>query len=452
MSTSSRSPAGRTRGSGGHRDKGRAAARATAADRPGRAPRTGAPSPAAPATASPLAYRALAIATLGFGVNFWAWALIGPLGPRFKESLGLTSVQQAFLVAVPVIVGSLGRIPVGALTDRFGGRVMFPVVSFATIVPVLLLTVVSESYPLLLLTGFFLGIGGTAFAVGVPMVNAWFPPARRGFAIGIFGMGMGGTAVSNFTTVRLADSRGEDFPFLLVAGVLAAFGVLALLFARDNPDRAISTEPFLRRTWETFKLPVTLQMSLLYAVGFGGFVAFSVYLPTYLKTAYELAPTDAANRTAGFVVVAVLARPIGGWLSDRLHPVPVLVGCFLTVALFAVLQAFQPDLAPLGTVTFLVMAAMLGAAAGAVFALVALVAPAGKVGAVTGIVGAAGGLGGFIPPLIMGAVYSAEASYAIGLMLLSDVALASAVYTAVKMGHVGRAAPAPVPAPAPAKV
>jgi NNP family nitrate/nitrite transporter-like MFS transporter len=142
----------------------------------------------------------LGIATVGFAVNFWAWALLSPLGPLFKDDLGLSAFQQALLVAVPVVVGSVGRIPVGALTDRFGGRMMFPIVSAITIVPVLFLGLAGHSsLAALLVGGFFLGVGGTAFAVGVPFVNAWFPPERRGLAIGVFGAGMGGTAISALT-------------------------------------------------------------------------------------------------------------------------------------------------------------------------------------------------------------------------------------------------------------
>src|SRR6478736_5606220 len=155
----------------------------------------------------------LAMATLGFAVNFWAWALISPLGPLFRDTGALGTLSEsdvALLVAVPVIVGSLGRIVVGALTDRFGGRVMFPIVSGVTIVPILFIAFVAlDSYNLLLVGGFFLGIAGTAFAVGVPFVNAWFPPAKRGLAIGIFGAGMGGTAISALTTVRLFEDVGE---------------------------------------------------------------------------------------------------------------------------------------------------------------------------------------------------------------------------------------------------
>lgn len=372
----------------------------------------------------------LGLATVGFALNFWAWALLSPLGPRLQEDLGLSSFQQALVVAVPVIVGSVGRIPVGALTDRFGGRVMFPLVSAATIVPVLFLGLTgTTSLAGLLIGGFFLGLGGTAFAVGVPFVNVWFPPERRGLAIGIFGVGMGGTAISALTTVKLVDRSGVATPFVVTAVVLAVYALVAALLLRDAPGRTVPIGSMARRLVDTAKLPVTWQASALYAVAFGGFVAFSVYLPAYLKTAYGLQQADAANRMAGFVLLAVVMRPVGGWLSDRLGAVRVLVACLAVVAVGAAVQAFTPDLAPLGTIAFLAMAAALGAGSGAVFALVALLAPANKVGAVTGVVGAAGGLGGFVPPLVMGALYGALSSYALGLAALAVVALAALAFT-----------------------
>ncbi|SFE28982.1 MFS transporter [Blastococcus tunisiensis] len=374
----------------------------------------------------------LAVATVGFAINFWAWALVSPLGGFYTDALGLSALEKSLLVAVPVIVGSLGRIPVGALTDRFGARTMFPLLSALTIVPVLFIGyVASDSYALMLLGGFVLGLGGTTFAVGVPLVNAWFPPAKRGMALGIFGAGMGGTAISAFTTVSLRRSVGLEFPFTLVAVLLAVYAVVSWLLLRDAPGRpAPAGGSFLQRTWDTFRLPVTLQLSFLYAVGFGGFVAFSVYLPTYLRDAFALDANDAALRTAGFVVLAVIMRPVGGTLSDRFHPLPVLTTCFAVVTLFAAISALEQPLAPLGTIAFLAMAAALGAASGAVFALVAIAAPAGKVGAVTGIVGAAGGLGGFAPPLVMGAIYGWMGNYQAGLWLLAITAAVAACYTA----------------------
>ncbi|MFF0705562.1 MFS transporter [Streptomyces tendae] len=376
----------------------------------------------------------LGLATAGFAVNFWAWALLSPLGPRFKESLGLTSFEQSLLVAVPVVVGSLGRIPVGALTDRYGGRVMFPLVSAATIVPVLYVGLAGHSsLAALLAGGFLLGIGGTSFAVGVPFVNAWFPPERRGLAIGVFGTGMGGTAISALSTVRLVDAYGTAAPFLITAAVLAVYAVAAALLLRDAPGRAVPTAPLARRLASTLRLGTTWQASALYAVAFGGYVAFSVYLPTYLKTGYGLTQADAANRMAGFVLLAVAMRPVGGWLSDRIGPVRVVTGTLVVVLAAALVQSSTPALTPVGTAAFLSLAAALGAGSGAVFALVALLAPANRLGSVTGVVGAAGGLGGFVPPLVMGSLYGTYGSYALGLLLLGAVAAAALTYTATRL-------------------
>ena len=384
----------------------------------------------APGTATTSPTLMLVLATIGFAVNFWAWALISPLGAAYGQLYDLTDVQVSVLVAVPVVVGSLGRIPVGALTDRYGARVMFPLVSALTILPVLFVGLVADSFVALLVGGFFLGLGGTAFAVGVPFVNAWYPPERRGTAIGIFGVGMGGTAISAFSTVRIRDAWGDAAPFLLVAAVLAVFAVVAWALLRVAPGRGTQAAGgFWSRTWSTFRLPATLQLSWLYAVGFGGFVAFSVYLPTFLVNAYDLTPSDAAARTAGFVVLAVLMRPVGGTLSDRFGGVPVSVACFSVVTVLATVVAFQPSLVPVGTVAFLGLAAALGASSGATFALVADVAPVEKVGAVTGLVGAAGGLGGFIPPLLMGAVYQLNGTYGLGFALLAVTALVTLLFT-----------------------
>lgn len=377
----------------------------------------------------------LALATIGFAVNFWAWALISPLGALYlkqgaKSPLGdLSQSQVALMVAIPVLVGSLGRIIVGALTDKHGGRIMFPLVSAVTIVPILFLAFFSlHSYALMLVGGFFLGVAGTSFAVGVPFVNAWFPPAKRGLAVGIFGAGMGGTAISALTTVKLVNANGLKAPFLITAAALAVYAVVAWLLLRDAPGRTVPTTSLGSRLASNSKLPITWQACILYAVAFGGYVAFSVFLPTYLKTAHGLTPDDAANRMAGFVVVAVIARPIGGWLSDRIGSIPVLTAVFAVVTVCAAIAAGNPPVThngsnlTLGTLAFLVMAAALGAGSGATFALIAHSTEPARVGGVTGLVGAAGGLGGFVPPLLMGWVYGQTKSYSIGLWLLAITA------------------------------
>jgi MFS transporter, NNP family, nitrate/nitrite transporter len=374
----------------------------------------------------------LVLALLGFTITFWAWNIIAPLGVRYSGELGLSPTQTSFLVAMPVLVGSLGRVPVGALTDRYGGRMMFTVLTMASAVPVLLVAFAGtlQSYALLLVFGFFLGVAGTTFAVGIPFVNAWFEPARRGFATGVFGAGMGGTALSAFFTPRLVRSIGYLPTHLLIAGALIVVGAVLWLTMRDSPAWKPNLAPVVPKLTAAAKLPITWQMSFLYAVVFGGFVAFSTYLPTYLRNVYEFGLTGAGTRTAGFAIAAVVARPIGGIVADKIGSRKVVAISLAGAAVMSLIIALRlPPEIPAGT-SFVVMALFLGLGTGGVFAWVAELAPAERVGAITGIVGACGGLGGFFPPLVMGATYNEAAhSYTIGLVLLTITASGALLFT-----------------------
>ncbi|WP_113701696.1 MFS transporter [Nonomuraea lactucae] len=382
--------------------------------------------PALTGTRTASAIMALILATTAFAVNFWAWALLSPLGPVYKDLLGLSAFAVSVLVAVPVIVGALGRMLLGALTDRYGGRLVFGVTSLLGVLPVLFLAF-AESYPALLAGGLLLGMTGATFAIGVPFVNAWFPPERRGLALGIFGMGNIGTAISGFVTPWLAAEFGRSVPFVMVALALVAVGLAFLTLGRDAPGAKAPAEPFLTRFAAAARLRVTREMAGMYALTFGGFVAFGVYLPLYLKAVYGLSVADAAARAAGFVVLATLTRPVGGWLADRLGGERVLCWVLLGVFCCAIVVSFAPGM-PLATVGFLAMAAALGLGNGAVFAILGRGVPVPMVGSATGVVGAAGGLGGFLPPIVMGLIYQATGSYAIGLMLLAAMAFGAFVY------------------------
>lgn len=372
--------------------------------------------------------RNLALATAAFALMFWAWNLIGPLATTYAADLELDATQTAVLIAFPVLVGALGRIPVGALTDRYGGRTMMTVLCFLSIIPVLLLGFLGQSYPLLLAFGFLLGIAGTSFAVGIPFVNAWFPH-RRGMATGVFGAGMGGTALSAFLTPHLAQLFGVTGAHVAMAVALAAMGVIMYVFSRNAPTWRPGTGSVLPQMREALRIKATWQNMLLYAIAFGGFVAFSTYLPTLLQVTYEFAQTEAGLRTAGFSIVAVVARPVGGILSDRIGPVRVCVASFAGTAAMAVLLMFEPPLeVPAGAV-FVLMAAALGLGTGGVFALVATLVEPSRVGTVTGMVGAAGGLGGYFPPMVMGIVLQVTGAYTIGFALLALSALAVMLYT-----------------------
>ena len=374
----------------------------------------------------------LLLATWAFAISFWAWNMIAPLGVTYTESLGLSATQKSVLVATPVLVGSVGRILAGALADRYGARVMFPVLMLAAAPFVMLVALAGtlDSYVLLLVFGFFLGIAGTTFAVGIPFANAWYEKSRRGFATGVFGAGMGGTALSAFFTPRFVSWFGYVGTHVIITAALVASAVLIWFTLRDAPSWRPNHDPVVPKLVAAAKLPVTWQMSFLYAVAFGGFVAFSTYLPTFLKDVYAFDLTAAGTRTAGFAVAAVVCRPLGGILSDRLGPKLVTAGAMGGAAVLAAAMALQPPLEIPAGIVFVLMAACLGLGAGAVFTWVALLAPPARVGSVTGIVGAAGGLGGFFPPLVLGATYDeATHSYTVGLLLLVVVAALAGAYT-----------------------
>ncbi len=380
--------------------------------------------------------RQLILATWAFAISFWAWNLIGPLGVAYTQKFDLSSGQKSLLIALPVLVGSLGRIPAGTLTDRFGGRVMFSALLVISIPPVIMVMIAGniDSWPLLLVSAFLLGIAGTTFAVGIPFVSRWFVPSRKGFATGIFGAGMGGTALSSFFTPRFVNWFGYTQTHLIIAAALAATAVLCWAMMANSPSFEPNTDPVVPKFVAAIKLPVTWQLSFLYAITFGGFVAFSTYLPTYLKDVYDFGLTQAGTRTAGFAIAAVVARPIGGVLSDRFHPKPVVMTSLIGAAVMALVVSTVPPPELAAGASFIAMAFFLGIGTGGVFTWVALRSPAARVGSVSGIVGAAGGLGGFFPPLVLGATYNEITHrYTVGLLLLFITATVAAVFVAIKL-------------------
>lgn len=384
------------------------------------------------------ATRNLVVATWCFLISFWAWNLIWPLGVRYATGMELTSSSKSLLVAMPVLVGSVGRVISGTLTDRVGGRVMFPLLMMVSVPFVLAIAWAgsANSYLGLLVVGFFLGIAGTTFAVGVPFVNAWYDKSKRGFATGVFGVGMGGTALSAFLTPRFVEWFGYVQTHVIVAVALAVSAVVAWLVLRDAPGWQPNTDKVVPKLVAAMQLPITWQLSFLYAVVFGGFVAFSTYLPTYLNDIYAYDLTPAGTRTAGFAIAAVAARPIGGILADKVGPKLVTVVSLAGAAVFAIVIAVRlPPEVPAG-LGFVMMALFLGLGTGGVFAWVAELSPPARVGSVTGIVGAAGGLGGYFPPLVMGATYDAVGQgYTVGLALLFVVVAIAGLFALLAVGR-----------------
>lgn len=360
----------------------------------------------------------LALGTGAFVVCFAVFGSVSAMMPILRDRLGLGPMQVSVALAVPVLLGSLGRIPLGMLTDRFGGRIVFSAVMIGSIIPAVAMGFV-ESFGQLVLCGIFIGLALASFAVGVGFVNRWYPPHRQGLALGIYGTGNIGQSLAAFGAPVVAAALGIAWGFWAFAALAALWLALFLLLARDAPGAAPARglsdflRPLLdRRGW---------LLSLYYFLTFGGFVAMAVYLPTLLTEIFGLSPRDAGFRTAGFIVLATVTRPIGGALADRMGGRRILLWVFPITGVMAVFLAC-PMMSTF-TLGALGMATAIGLGNGAVFKLVPEQFPK-AVGSVTGLVGAAGGLGGFFPPLLLGVVRQTTGSYTLGFVLLAAFCVA----------------------------
>lgn len=355
----------------------------------------------------------LVLGTVAFAVCFAVFGSVSAMMPILRQRLDLNAMQVSVALAVPVLLGSLGRIPLGMLTDRYGGRLIFSIVMFGSIIPAVLMGRV-ETYGQLLICGLFIGLALASFAVGIGFVSRWYPPQRQGIALGIYGTGNIGQSLAAFGAPVLAGALGYAWGFWTFAVLTFVWLVLFGILARDAPG------PRIGRSLRDFLSPLADSrgwiLSLYYFLTFGGFVAMAIYLPTFLTEIFGLTPNDAGRRTAGFIVLATATRPLGGWLADRWGGRNVLLFVFPATAISAFF--LTSSMISLFTLGALFMAAAIGLGNGAVFKLVPEYFPQ-AVGSVTGLVGAAGGLGGFFPPLVLGGIYQFTGSYTWGFLLLA---------------------------------
>jgi NNP family nitrate/nitrite transporter-like MFS transporter len=362
----------------------------------------------------------VALGTISFTVCFAAWGLIGAFAPHFRENYHLTPSETALLVAVPVLLGALARIPMGILTDRLGGRAIFSILMATVALPVWFVPQ-QATYSRLLAVAFLLGLAGSSFAIGVGYVSRWTPAEQQGSALGVYGLGNIGQSAAVFLGPVLAARVGISAVYHGVAVLLVFWAGAFALLARNAPPPARAQPKGLVMMLEVLgRERLSWLLAAFYFLTFGGFVAFSIYLPTLLKDEFHLSPADAGFRTAGFVVFATLLRPLGGWLADRIGGAGVLSAVFLGVAPFAMLLAW-PSMIPF-TVGALGCAALLGLGNGAVFKLVPQYFP-NETATVTGLVGAMGGLGGFFPPLLLAFFRSRTGAIWPAFLLLASVAL-----------------------------
>jgi NNP family nitrate/nitrite transporter-like MFS transporter len=384
----------------------------------------------------------LTMATGTFVVCFAVFGSVSAMMPSLKEKLSLSDGKVSLALAIPVLLGSLGRIPLGVLSDRYGPRIVCIGVLIGTIIPGVLIGFVTN-YALLLVCSFFIGVGLASFSGAVGLASGWYPPERQGAALGIYGMGNFGQSLASLGAPVVAAAMGFQWGFWMFA-LLALIWLVAFVALARDPRRAgppKKTADFLLLLKES----KTWILCLYYFLTFGGMVAMALYLPVLLtdKNLFDLDRIDAGFRTAGFVAVATIARPLGGMLADRYGGLRILLGVFPATALMALVTAAAVSIDGGSMVLFtlgaLGKAVAIGLGNGAVFKLVPEYFPR-SVGSVTGLVGAAGGLGGFFPPLVLGGIRSATGNYAWGFVLLAGFGLACLVPCWVSYSRAARPA------------
>ncbi|MBI2985920.1 MAG: NarK/NasA family nitrate transporter [Deltaproteobacteria bacterium] len=357
-------------------------------------------------------------AFLYFDVSFMVWVMIGSLGVYISEDFSLSPAQKGLVVAVPILAGSLLRIPLGIASDYFGPKKTGSVGILLTLFPLLAGWLGGNSLEELFLVGCMLGVAGASFAVALPMVSRWYPPEYQGLAIGIAGAGNSGTVLASFFAPRLAEHMGWHGVFAIAVVPVLLTLALFLFLAKESPRQPSpqSLVHYLR----VLKEPDTWWFNLFYMVTFGGFVGLASFLAIFFHDQYGLSRVMAGNFAALCVFAGSFVRPIGGLLADRFGGVKCLLALYGVVASFMFFVGQLPPL-PWATVSLFLGMGALGMGNGAVFQLVPQRFQK-EIGVVTGVVGAAGGLGGFFLPSLLGLFKDLTGSYGTGFIAFSMVA------------------------------
>lgn len=364
----------------------------------------------------------LPLQTFNLIVGFMVWVLISSLLPFIKEDISIPADQLAIVTAIPVVLGSILRVPLGYYANLFGARFIFLLSFVLLLFPVYYISI-ANTFVDLLIGGFLLGIGGAVFSVGVTSLPKYYPKERHGFVNGIYGAGNLGTAISTFGAPLIATKIGWSHTIQFYLILLGIF-IIINFFLGDRKEVRVKT-PMFEQIKGVYKNEKLWLLSLFYFITFGSFVAFTIYLPNFLVANFSLEKVDAGMRTAGFIVLATAMRPIGGWLADRYHSLILLMVVFLGFTLSAILLSFAPSITWY-TVGCLTIAFCAGIGNGVIFKLVPMYFQK-QAGIVNGIVSAMGGLGGFFPPLLLAGLHKVTGHYAIGFMALSEIALASLI-------------------------
>ncbi|MEB7413639.1 NarK/NasA family nitrate transporter [Mammaliicoccus sciuri] len=356
----------------------------------------------------------LPLQTFSLMAGFMVWSILAPLMPYITQDISVEEGQKAIILAIPVILGSILRIPIGYYTNLLGSRLVFLVSFIILLFPVFYLSQ-AHSTTGLMIAGFFIGLGGAIFSVGVTSIPKYFPKEKHGFANGIYGMGNLGTAVSSFLAPPIAGIIGWQHTVQLYLIVLLIFAVLMFIFGdKEEPKVKIQMISQTKQVINNYKL---YYFSFWYFITFGAFVAFGLFLPNFLVSHFEIDKVDAGIRTGIFIAIATLLRPIGGMLGDKFNALNVLKIFFIGLIAGAIVLSISHHLI-LFTIGCLTISVCAGIGNGLVFKLVPTYFTK-EAGVVNGIVSMMGGLGGFFPPLMITLVTSLTGSNHLAFFMLA---------------------------------
>ena len=396
-----------------------------------------------PPAVSRQAWSVLAVSTLAFTVCFMVWMMFGVIGIPLKKQLGLNATEFGLLTAMPVLSGSLVRVPLGIWTDRYGGRIVMTILMAVT-VPAIWLMAYATEYWQFLVIGLFVGLAGGSFSVGTPYVARWFPKSRQGMAMGVYGAGNSGSAVNKFLAPALLVAGGWALVPQVYAAVLAGTVVLFWLFSSHDPRHLVANNVRFVDQLKVLKDPRVLKYCQYYSIVFGGYVALALWMVQYYVGEYGLSIQSAALLAACFSLPGGVLRAIGGMLSDKYgaHSVTWWVMWVSWICLFllsypqtdfTILTVNGPTTFHIGlnVYAFTALMGVLGVAfafgKASVFKYISDDYPK-NIGAISGIVGLAGGLGGFVLPIMFGALMDFTGVRSSAFMLMYGVVWVSLIW------------------------
>ena len=389
------------------------------------------------------AYSVLIISTFAFTMCFMVWMMFGVIGIPIKKTLNLSATQFGLLTAMPILTGSLVRVPLGIWTDRYGGRVVMLSLMLACVIPILLMSYATQYWHFLVI-GLFVGLAGGSFSVGTPYVARWFPNKRQGFAMGVFGAGNSGAAVNKFLAPALVVAFGWTVVPQVYAAVMLGAAILFWFFSYSDSTHLVSTNTSFKEQLKALKDPKVLRYCQYYSIVFGGYVGLSLWMVEYYVGEFGLEIRTAALLAACFSLPGGVLRAIGGWFADKYgaHQVTWWVMWVSWICLFLlsypptefIIQTINgPKTFHIGLNIYLFTALMfiLGIAwafgKASVFKYIGDDYP-NNIGTISGIVGLAGGLGGFVLPILFGALLDITSIRSSAFMLMYGVVWVSLIW------------------------